>query len=63
MAEDLFGSFGGEELAVLLGGEKAGEDGVYADAAGGPFAGEELRDLVDAALGDAVGEDTGERRT
>jgi len=43
----------GEQLAVLLGGEEAGQDRVDPDVVRRQFARQELRDLVDAPLATA----------
>jgi len=43
----------GEQFAVLLGREESGENGVHSNVIAAPVsAGQELRDLIDAGLGD-----------
>lgn len=50
----------GKDLAILFGGEEAGDDGIHADVVGGPFAGEVFGEVMDGGLGHGVGEDAGE---
>lgn len=50
-----------KQAAILVGWKKAGRDGVDADAAGSPFAGEKLSEAEDGGLGSRVGDDAGQR--
>jgi hypothetical protein len=49
-----------EHLAVLLGGEEAGDQRVDADVLVRPLAGEVAGEVVDGGLGERVGEDARE---
>ncbi len=40
----------GEDFAILFGGEEAGDEGVDADADGGPFTGEIFAEVVNGCL-------------
>ena len=53
----------GEQFAILLGREEAGQDGVDADVVRREFPRQELGDLVDARLGHRVGEHLRKRRS
>ena len=53
----------GQERAVLLGREEAGRDGVDPDAVRRQLAGQVLGQVVEARLGDRVGEHARERRS
>src|SRR5690606_36360298 len=61
VAEDGGDAVGGEDLAVLLGGEEAGDEDVDASLRGRPFAGEVKGEIVDGALRGGVGDDARER--
>ncbi len=61
MAEDVEDAGFVEDLAVLFGGEEAGDEGVDADVLVGPFAGEVACEVMDGGFGGGVGEDAGER--
>lgn len=51
---------GGEDFAVLFGGEEAGDEDVDPDVVGGPLAGEIFGEVVHGRLAGGVGEDAGE---
>ena len=51
----------GEDFAILLGGEEAGDEGIDADAERCPLAGEVFAEVMDGSLGHGVGEHAAER--
>jgi len=65
-AKDRFGTRGWlaalvkKEAAILLGWEEAGGERIDADAAGRPFAGEELAEVEDSGLSGGVGDNAAE---
>lgn len=61
LAEDVEHAGFIEHLAVLLGGEEAGDEGVDPDVLVRPLAGEVAGEIVDRGLGKRVGEDAGQR--
>ena len=51
-----------QQLAILFGGKKARCDGIHADAFGGPFASEELREIEHGRFGRGIGDHARERQ-